>query len=140
MQNNLIEKDVGENKRLSTATSISLSVATSASPSLLSETSNTNSLLSKSPTSSISNFSNQNSLKESKSDDKKKFKKVFHKFFKSKIFTTGSSGHLHVPHHRHKKNNSYSHSVNSDNGIYEKNVYDNSNQINSKAIQMLIQI
>jgi len=104
-----MEKDTVDNKRLSTSTSVSLSVANSASPSLVSETSNNNSILSKSPTpSSLSNYSGHgsNHIKESKFDnDKKKLKKVLHKFFKAKKIFNGSTGH-------HKKN-SYS----------EKNVY-----------------
>jgi len=107
MQSNLMEKETVENKRLSTATSVSLSVATSASPSLLSETSYNNSIFSKSPTpSSISNYCN-NQIKETKSEsEKKKLKHVLHKLFKSKIFI--GNGH---PHGHHKKN-SYSQGLN----------------------------
>jgi len=112
-----MDKDV-ENKRLST-TSVSLSVATSVSPSLLSETSNANSILSKSPTpSSFSNYSNNGT----KLDDKKKLKKVFHKFLnKTKLFN-GSHSHSHS-HSSHSKKSSYSQSLNDENGIYENNVY-----------------
>ncbi|OUM57642.1 hypothetical protein PIROE2DRAFT_64891 [Piromyces sp. E2] len=122
MQSNLMEKETVENKRLSTATSVSLSVATSASPSLLSETSYNNSILSRSPTpSSISNYvNNQIQGKDSKSEsDKKKLKNVLHKFFKTKKIFMGNGHH----HHGHHKKNSYSHSLNDESKIYEKNVY-----------------
>jgi len=112
MQTNLMEKDI-ENKRLSTSTSVSLSISASASPSLISETSNTNSIFYKTATpSSLLNYSNNGG----KSDDKKKLKKVIHKFLnKTKLFN--NIGHSH-----HKKS-SYSRSLNSDNGNEKKNIY-----------------
>jgi len=122
MQTNLMEKDV-ENKRLSTSTTVSLSVAASASPSLISETSNTNSILSKSPTpSSFSNYSNNGG----KTDEKKKLKKAFHKFLnKTKLFNGN---------HTHSKKNSCSHSLNGDNNNYDNSVYEYSTQLNEKEI------
>ncbi|KAL6591028.1 hypothetical protein LY90DRAFT_7284 [Neocallimastix californiae] len=122
MQTNLMEKDV-ENKRLSTSTTVSLSVAASASPSLISETSNANSILSKSPTpSSFSNYSNNGG----KSDEKKKLKKAFHKFLnKTKLFNGN---------HTHSKKNSYSRSLNGDNNNYDKSAYEYSAQLNEKEI------
>ncbi|ORX45197.1 hypothetical protein BCR36DRAFT_585809 [Piromyces finnis] len=114
MQNNLMEKESVESKRLSTATSVSLSVATSASPSLLSETSFNNSILSKSPTpSSISNYvNNQIQGKETKSEsEKKKLKNVLHKFFKTKKIFIGSN-------HGHHKKNSYSQNLGDEKNIY----------------------
>jgi len=102
MQSNLKEQDAVENKRLSTSTSISHSVANSASPSLISETSNNNSILSKSPSppslmSNNGNNGNPHHSKESRNDnDKSKFKKVLHKIFKTKKRSNNdSSSHTH---------------------------------------------